>query len=90
MLRLSGGEDLDTLAREVGVTAARLSQWRDDSLASGEAELESRESNAHDVEIARLNEKVGELTMSLEASHEAVNRLQGDGEGPLDRRKSKS
>ncbi len=90
VLRLLRGEDLETLSRELGVTAARLSQWRDDFLANGEAGLKSRQPDARDDEIARLKEKVGELTMDLEVSREAVNRLQQESPSPLVRRKSKS
>ena len=78
------------MSRELGVNAARLSQWRDDFLANGEAGLKSRQPDARDEEIARLKEKVGELTMDLEVSREAVTRLQERGQSPLDRRKSKS
>jgi len=37
--RLLRGEDLDALSRELRVTAAELSQWRDAFLASSEAGL---------------------------------------------------
>ena len=39
VLRLLRGEDLELLARELGVTAATLSAWRDDFLAGGQAAL---------------------------------------------------
>lgn len=39
VLRILRGEDLDSLSREVGVTAATLSEWRDDFLAAGQAGL---------------------------------------------------
>ncbi len=89
-LRLWCGEDLETLSRELGVAAARLSEWGDAFLADGEAGLKSRQPDAGDEEIARLKETVGELTMDLEVSREAVNRLQERRSGPLERRKSKS
>jgi hypothetical protein len=89
VLRLLRGEDLDTLSRELGITAARLSQWRDEFLAAGEAGLKSRQPDSRDEEIARLKEKVGELTMSLEVSREAGGRLQRQAPRPLDQRKSK-
>ena len=34
VLRILRGEDSDTLSRELGVTAARLSEWRDEFLAA--------------------------------------------------------
>jgi transposase len=37
VLRPVRGEDLELVSRELGVTAARLSQWRDTFLAAGEA-----------------------------------------------------
>ena len=39
VLRLLRGEDLELLSRELGVTAAELSAWRDAFLAAGEAAL---------------------------------------------------
>ena len=37
MLRLWRGESLDAVSRELKVTAARLSEWRDADLAGDEA-----------------------------------------------------
>src|SRR5690242_6098040 len=42
VLRLLRGEDLDTLSRQLGVTAATLSGWRDAFLDGGTAALKSR------------------------------------------------
>jgi transposase-like protein len=66
VLRLLRGEDLELVARELGVTAATLSGWRDDFLAGGQAALKSRPTDDRDDEIARLRAKVGELTMDNE------------------------
>jgi transposase len=66
VLRLLRGEDLELLSRELGVTAAILSAWRDDFLAGGQAALKSRPADDRDEEIARLRGKVGELTMDNE------------------------
>jgi hypothetical protein len=66
VLRLLRGEDLELLSRELGVTAATLSGWRDDFLAAGQAALKSRPDDERDEEIARLRAKVGELTMDNE------------------------
>ena len=66
VLRLLRGEDLELVSRELGVTAATLSGWRDDFLASGQAALKSRPTDDRDDEIARLRAKVGELTMDNE------------------------
>jgi transposase-like protein len=54
VLRLFRGESLELLARELGVTAATLSGWRDDLLAGGQAALKCRPADERDDEIARL------------------------------------
>jgi transposase-like protein len=77
VLRLVRGESLERLSRELGVTAARLSQWRERFLASGEQGLVSREPDVRDEEIARLRAKVGELTMERELLEEKIARLEG-------------
>src|ERR687895_8590 len=66
VLRLLRGEDLELLSRELGITAATLSEWRDDFLAGGQAALKSRPADDRDDELARLRAKVGELTMDNE------------------------
>jgi hypothetical protein len=66
VLRLLRGEDLELVSRELAVTAATLSGWRDDFLAGGQAALKSRPADDRDDEIARLRAKVGELTMDNE------------------------
>src|ERR671928_166532 len=40
--RLLRGEPLETLTRELNVTAARLSEWRDRALAGAEAAMKER------------------------------------------------
>src|SRR3954454_12913918 len=42
VLWLLRGEDLETVSRELGVTAAALTGWRDAFLAAGEAALTTR------------------------------------------------
>jgi hypothetical protein len=42
VLRLLRGEDLETVSRSLGVTAATLTTWRDAFLAAGEAALTAR------------------------------------------------
>ena len=66
VLRLLRGEDLDTLSRELGVTAATLSGWRGSFLDGGTAAMKSRPTDDRDEEIARLRSKVGQLTMDNE------------------------
>ena len=64
--RLMRGESLEALSRELNVPAHRLSAWRDRVLLAGESVLKERERDARDDEIARLQAKVGEITMANE------------------------
>ena len=75
VLRLLRGEDLELVSRELGVTAAELSGWREAFLAAGEVSLKSRPADARDAEIGRLKEKVGELTMANEPLGAKVGEL---------------
>ena len=88
VLRLLRGEDLELLSRELGVTAAELSAWRDAFLAAGEAALKTRPADGRDVEIGRLKAKVGELTMANELLDAKIDRLET--QRPLARRRSRS
>ena len=76
VLRLLRGEDLELLSRELGVTAAELSGWREAFLAAGEASLKSRPADARDAAIGRLKEKVGDLTMANELLAAKIERLE--------------
>ena len=87
VLRLLRGEDLELVSRELGVTAAELSGWREAFLAAGEVSLESRPADAREAEIGRLKEKVGELTMANELLGAKVERLEAG--RPLARRRSR-
>ena len=60
VLRLLRGEDLESVSRELGIPAARASQWRDQFLAAGQAGLKRRAPDARDAEHPRLHAKVGE------------------------------
>jgi len=77
VLRVLRGEDLDLVSRELSVTAATLSDWRDQFLAGGQANLKRRTADGRDEELARLKALVGDLTMRLELSRAAVQRLRG-------------
>jgi len=87
VLRLLRGEDLELVSRELGVTAAELSGWREAFRAAGEVSLKSRPADARDAEIGRLKEKVGELTMANELLGAKVERLEAG--RPLARRRSR-
>ena len=54
VLRLLRGEDLETVSRSLGVTAAALTGWRDAFLAAGEASLARRPTGGEDLESERL------------------------------------
>ena len=77
VLRVFRGDDLDLVSREAGMTAAKVSEWRDQFVTSGQAGLKSRDADGRDDELARLKVLVGDLTMRLELSREAVQRLRG-------------
>jgi len=87
VLRLLRGEDLELVSRELGVTAAELSAWRDGFLAGGEASLKTRPADGRDVEIGRLKAKVGDLTMANELLETKIEHLEGG--RPLARRRSR-
>ena len=53
VLRLLRGEDLETVSRELGVTAATLTGWRDAFLAGGEAALMTRAATGEELESER-------------------------------------
>jgi transposase len=55
VLRLLRGEDLDTVSRSLGVTAATLSDWREAFLAAGEA-----------LETERLKARLGAMLLERE------------------------
>jgi transposase-like protein len=77
VVRLLRGEDLETLSRELGVTAATLSSWRDAFLDGGRAALKSRPADDRDEVIARLQAKVGQLTMDNELLGRKCQHLEG-------------
>jgi transposase len=90
VLRVLRGEPLEIVARELVVTAADLSGWRDAFLEAGAASLKSRGRDDRDETIDRLRTKVGELTMDTELLHAKIERLEAGGGGaPFAVRRSK-
>jgi transposase-like protein len=87
IVRLLRGEPLDTRARELGVTAATLAQWREQFLTAGPAGLKSRQPDERDTEIQRLRAKIGESTMANELLRERCHRVAA-GRPPARRRSS--
>ena len=51
--RLLRGEPLETVARELNVTVARLTEWRDRALVAAEAAMKERKRDSRD-ELLRL------------------------------------
>src|SRR5437764_1041688 len=72
VLRLLRGEDLETVSRALGVTAATLSGWRDAFLAAGEAALATRPGSGEELESGRLRAKLGEALIERELLVEKV------------------
>jgi transposase-like protein len=85
--RLLRGEPLETVARELNLTAARLSEWRDRALVGAEAAMKERERDSRDEELLRLRAKLGEITMANELLEQKIAALEGG--RPLARRRSK-
>lgn len=85
--RLLRGEPLESLARELNITAARLSEWRDRALVGAEAAMKERERDSRDEELLRLKAKLGEVTMANELLEQKIAALEGG--RPLGRRRSR-
>ena len=83
--RLLRGEPLETVARELNVTVARLSEWRDRALVGAEAAMKERERDGRDEELLRLKAKLGEVTMANELLEQKITALEGG--RPLGRRR---
>ena len=66
VLRLLRGEPLEIVARELAVTAADLSGWREAFLEAGAASLKARPRDDRDERIERLQSKLGEVLMDNE------------------------
>jgi transposase-like protein len=87
VLRLLRGEDLGLVSRALGITAATLSGWRDDFLAGGEAALATKPTDGKDLELARLEAKLGEVVLERELLAEKIAILEAG--RPLARRRSR-
>ena len=82
VLRSLRGEDLELISRELGVTAAELSGWRDTFLAGGEVTLEGQPGDVRDAEIGRLQAKVDDLMRANRLFEAKIERLEVS--SPLD------
>ena len=85
VLRLLRGEDLETVSRALGVTAATLTAWRDAFLAAGEASLASRPADGEELESERLKARLGEMLLREELLQAKIAALEGG--RPLARRR---
>ena len=79
VLELLRGADLESVSRRHGVTAATLSTWRDEFLASGEAGLKRREMAVEDAEVQRLKRVVAEQAVTSELLREKIRHLEASG-----------
>ena len=84
MLRLLRGEDLETLSRALGATAATLTGWQDTFVAAGEASLATRSADGEVLESERLKAKLGEMLLERELLDAKIAALEAN--RPLARR----
>jgi transposase-like protein len=85
VLRLLRGEDVETVSRSLGVTAATLSGWRDAFLAAGEAALTAKPATGEERESDRLKVKLGTALIERDLLHEKIAVLEAN--RPLARRR---
>ena len=78
---------LELVVREMNVSIARLSEWRDRALTGAATALKERERDDRDDEIARLKAKVGEITMDNELLYAKIATMEG--KRPLAHRRSR-
>jgi transposase-like protein len=85
VMRLLRGEDLETVSRSLGVTAATLTMWRDAFLVAGEAALATRPGSGEELESDRLKARLGEALIERDLLHEKIAILES--QRPLGRRR---
>jgi transposase len=76
VLRLLRGEDLETVSRSLGVTAATLSGWREAFLAAGEAALSTKPASGEELESERLKAKLGAALIERDLLNEKIALLE--------------
>jgi transposase len=87
VLRLLRGEDLETVSRSLGVTAATLSGWREAFLAAGEAALSTKPASGEELESERLKAKLGAALIERDLLNEKIALLEAG--RPFARRRRK-
>ena len=78
VLRLLRGEDLETVSRGLGVTAATLTGWRDAFLAAGEATLTTRPGTGEELESDRLKVRLGAALIERDLLNEKIAILEAN------------
>ncbi len=87
VIRLLQGEPLDMLARELGVSAGTLSEWRDRFLLGAEEALKTRPRDDRDAEMQQLKAKLGDVILDNELLQAKIDRMERG--LPLARRRSR-
>jgi transposase len=87
VLRLLRGEDLETVSRELGVTAATLTGWHDAFLAAGEVALTTRPATGEELQSDRLKARLGAALIERDLLNEKIALLEAD--RPFARRRRK-
>jgi transposase-like protein len=85
VLRLLRGEDVETVSRGLGVTAATLSGWREAFLAAGAAALSTKPVSGEELEGERLKAKLGAALIERDLLNEKIALLEAG--RPLARRR---
>ena len=78
VLRLLRGEDLETVSRSLGVTAATLSGWREAFLTAGEAALATKPASGEELASERLKAKLGAALIERDLLHEKIALLEAN------------
>ncbi len=87
VLQLLRGEDLETVSRGLGVTAATLGGWRDAFLTAGEASLATRHKDGEELDSERLKARLGDMLLKTELLEAKIAVLEKG--RPLARRRSR-
>src|SRR5271167_1460596 len=87
VLRLLRGEDLETVCRSLGVTAASLTEWREAFVAAGEAALMTKPTTGEELESDRLKARLGAALIERDLLNEKIAILEAN--RPLARRRLK-
>jgi transposase-like protein len=87
VLRLLRGEDLETISRSLGVTAASLTEWREAFVAAGEAALVTKPTTGEELESDRLKARLGAALIERDLLNEKIAILEAG--RPLARRRFK-